>query len=362
MKKKSPLRRKKKSISKKNARHSKSKKISKLPVKRLFLSLFFIFTCYVIYLDFEVRSQFDGKKWSVPARVYARPLELYIGKPLSHDQFKFELNTAGYRLKDAELQPGHFRRNGDSYRIVVREFDFWDGHQPPRYIQIKIEEGFITEVLDFRDKANVDIVRLEPAVMGRIYPSHREDRMLVKLDDVPQHLIAALIAVEDRQFYSHYGVNPRAILRAMLANIRAGSVVQGGSTLTQQLVKNFFLNKKKTLVRKFNEAIMALLLEVHYEKDEILEAYLNEIYLGQDKKRAIHGFGLASRFYFDKPIYNLELSEIATLVAMVKGPSYYDPWRHKKRNLKRRNIVLSQMEQSGAITNYEAIKARSKPL
>jgi penicillin-binding protein 1B len=107
---------------------------------------------------------------------------------------------------------------------------------------------------------------------------------------------------------------------------------------------------------------MAILLELHYEKDEILEAYLNEIYLGQDKKRAIHGFGLASRFYFDKPVYNLDLSEIATLVAMVKGPSYYDPWRHKARNLKRRNIVLSQMEQSGAITNYQAINARSQPL
>lgn len=362
MKRKSTVRRKKKSASRKKNRRKQSKKFTNLPVKRILLALFIIFTCYVIYLDFEVRSQFDGKKWSVPARVYARPLELYIGKPLSHEQFKFELKTAGYRLKESDIKPGDYQRKGESYRVVVREFDFWDGHQPPRYIQIKIEDGFVTDVLDFRDKTEVDIVRLEPAVMGRIYPSHREDRMLVKLEDVPKNLIAALIAVEDRQFYSHYGVNPKAILRAMVANIKAGAVVQGGSTLTQQLVKNFFLTKKKSLVRKFNEAIMALLLEAHYEKGEILEAYLNEIYLGQDKKRAIHGFGLASRFYFDKPIYNLELAEIATLVAMVKGPSYYDPWRHKDRILRRRNIVLGQMEQAGAISNYQAINARSKPL
>lgn len=362
MKKKSPVRRKKKSSTKKNSRRKNNKKLNLLPYARYFFALLVVFICYVVYLDFDIRSQFDGKRWSVPARVYARPLELYIGKPLSHEQLDFELKTSGYRLNQNEIKTGAYQKKGDSYRIVIREFDFWDGHQPPRYIQVKLEDGFISEVIDFRDKTDIAVVRLEPSVMGRIYPSHREDRMLVKLDDVPEHLINALLAVEDRQFYSHFGINPKAILRAMYANIKAGSVVQGGSTLTQQLVKNFFLTKKKSLWRKFNEAIMALLLEVHYEKNDILEAYLNEIYLGQDKKRAIHGFGLASRFYFDKPIYNLELSEIATLVAMVKGPSYYDPWRHTNRTLKRRNTVLSLMQQQKSLTPYQAKLAKTKPL
>ena len=362
MKRKSPLRRKKKSASKKTTRRRKSKKKINFPFKRVFLSLLVIFSAYVIYLDFEVRTQFDGKRWSVPARVYARPLELYVGKPLTHEQIKFELKTSGYRVTEDDAKAGYYQKSGDSYRIVIREFDFWDGHQPPRYIEVKIEDGFVSAVNDFRDNTEIAVVRMEPAVMGRIYPSHREDRMLVKLDEVPEYLTTALLAVEDRQFYSHFGINPKAILRAMFANIKAGAVVQGGSTLTQQLVKNFFLSKKKTLVRKFNEAIMSLLLELHYEKDDILEAYLNEIYLGQDKKRAIHGFGLASRFYFDKPIYNLKLSEIATLIAMVKGPSYYDPWRHTKRILKRRNIVISLMEEQGALTNYQSITAKSKPL
>lgn len=361
MKRKSPVRRKKKTATKKNARRRHKNKKS-LPFLRIFLSFLLIFIFYVIYLDFEVRSQFDGKKWSVPARVYARPLELYIGKPLSHEQFNFELKTSGYRLSKNNIKTGYYQKRGDSYRLVIREFDFWDGHQPPRYIEVKLEDGFVSNVIDFRDQTDVAVVRLEPAIMGRIYPTHREDRLLVKLDDVPEDLTSALLAVEDREFYSHYGINPKAIVRAMFANIKAGAIVQGGSTLTQQLVKNFFLTKKKSLVRKFNEAIMALLLEIHYEKKDILEAYLNEIYLGQDKNRAIHGFGLASRFYFDKPVYNLTLSEITTLVAMVKGPSYYDPWRHNKRLIQRRNTVIGLMQKQGSITTYQAKVAQAKPL
>ncbi len=362
MKRKSPVRRKNKRVAKKSPRRQNNKKRQNLPVMRIFLSLLLIFIFYVIYLDFEVRSQFDGRKWSVPAKVYARPLELYIGKPLSHEQFNFELKTSGYRLTQNDTKTGYYQKKGNSYRIVIREFDFWDGHQPPRYVEIKIEDGFISNVTDFRDHTDIAVIRLEPSVMGRIYPSHREDRLLVKLNEVPEYLVSALLTVEDRQFYSHSGVNPKAIVRAMFANIKAGAVVQGGSTLTQQLVKNFFLNKKKTLVRKFNEAIMSLLLEMHYEKDEILQAYLNEIYLGQDKKRAIHGFGLASRFYFDKPVYKLELSEIATLVALVKGPSYYDPWRHKNRILNRRNMVIDLMQQQGSITAYQSKITKAEPL
>ena len=160
--------------------------------------------------------------------------------------------------------------------------------------------------------------------------------MLVKLDQVPQTVIDALIAVEDRRFYSHHGVDLKGITRALVAMAKGGQI-QGGSTITQQLVKNFYLSSERTIQRKLVEMVMALLLEVHYSKEEILETYLNEVYLGQDGNRAIHGFGLASHFFFDKPVSQLELQDAALLVGMLKGPSYYNPRTQPQRARQRRN-------------------------
>lgn len=360
---------KRKSLFTRKHRHGKSRRKrdrQHLPLLQrrgfqVLLGLLLIFTGYVVYLDFEVRDKFSGKRWSLPAQVYARPLELYVGKPLSSKQLEYELVQGGYRYTTGELDSGNYTKNHSQYRIITHAFSFWDGHQPPRYIQVAIENDFVTELSDFRDQTEISVIRLEPMVVGRIYPAQKEDRLLVKLEEVPEEMLKALIAVEDRDFYQHFGINPKAILRAMWANLRAGSFVQGGSTLTQQLVKNFFLTQERSLWRKLNEVMMALLLEIHYEKNEILEAYLNEIYLGQDKKRAIHGFGLASRFYFDKPVYKLSLPEMATLVALVRGPSYYDPWKHKQRLLLRRNKVLDIMMQQGAISASQgALAQRAK--
>ena len=154
------------------------------------------------------------------------------------------------------------------------------------------------------------------------------------MEDVPQALIDGLIANEDRQFYSHFGVNPLGIARAMISNVRAGRVVQGGSTLTQQLVKNYYLSSEQTLERKVKEAIMSMLLELHYSKNEILQAYINEVYLSQAGNRAIHGFGLASHYFFARPLQELELNQIATLIAVNNGPSKYNPIRNPNNALK----------------------------
>ncbi|CAN0254446.1 unnamed protein product, partial [Chrysoparadoxa australica] len=200
--------------------------------------------------------------------------------------------------------------------------------------------------------------RHDPMLIGSIYPAGKgEDRILVKLGEVPPMLPAGLIMVEDRNFMDHFGVSPKAILRAAVANLRAGGVVQGGSTITQQLVKNFYLTNQQTLVRKAKEAMMAILLDAHYDKEAILEAYLNEVYLGQEGGRAIHGFGLASYFYFAKPVEELQAHEIALLVAMVKGPSYYDPRRHPDRAESRRNLVLDIFEESGFLDSEAAVAA-----
>jgi len=175
-------------------------------------------------------------------------------------------------------------------------------------------------------------------------------------------LITGLQAVEDRQFKHHHGVAPRSIARAFLANIKAGQAVQGGSTLTQQLVKNYFLSNERTLVRKANEAIMAVLLEWHYDKAQILEAYINEIFLGQQGKHAIHGFGRASEFYFDRSLQDLQPQQIALLVGIVRGASLYNPRRNPERALQRRNQVLDIFGTTDLLTEKEVKAAKGRPL
>jgi penicillin-binding protein 1B len=320
------------------------------------------FVAYIVYLDVSIRTQFEGKRWSIPARVYARPLELYAGAPLSADQFENELLVLNYNKTNIPSRPGSYWRNGDNFYVVTRDFIFWDGAEPSVPMRVEFHRRRVLDVEHGKNGQDLPLVRFDPAIIGRIYPSHTEDRVLVQLEEVPPLLVKALLLVEDRHFYEHGGISLRSIARAFIANLRAGGTVQGGSTLTQQLVKNFFLSNERTLTRKLNEAIMALLLEYHYDKDEILEAYLNEIFLGQDGRRAIHGFGLASHFYFGKSISDLNPQEIALLVAMVKGASYYSPRRFVKRATDRRNLVLDLLAEEGLLSEHELVTAKSKGL
>ena len=313
---------------------------------------------YILYLDFSIRQQFEGKRWELPARVYARPLELFSGQDLQINDVVRELRAIGYQRRSNTRQPGSYWPVGNELYLVTREFAFWDGIEPSRRLLLRFDNSKFSSLSEQDSGKDLDIVRLEPMLIGGIYPSHNEDRLLVQLEDVPPLLVKALIAVEDKNFYQHHGVAPSAIARALWANIRAGKTVQGGSTLTQQLVKNFFLSPERSLRRKLNEAIMSLLLELHYDKDEILEAYLNEVYLGQSGKRGVHGFDLASRHYFGRHINEIDLSQMALLVAVIKGPSYYEPRRHPKRALKRRNLVLSLMKEQGLIKKSAYEKAR----
>ncbi len=315
---------------------------------------------YVFYLDVNVRSQFEGKRWAVPASVYARPLELYPGMKLTRRQLLEELQALGYQQSSSVDGVGSFKVHGRHVTLATRPFRFWDGRELSRYVELSFDNSTLAGIRDARSSQPLSLVRLEPRLIAKIYPGHNEDRILVRLEQVPQALITALLATEDRNFYQHHGIAPRSILRAAWVNLRAGRTVQGGSTLTQQLVKNFYLTNERTLWRKINEAIMALLLEFHYGKDEILEAYLNEIYLGQDGQRSIHGFGLAARFYFGRPLQELSLSQLAMLVGMVKGPSYYDPRRHPERAVARRNLVLHTLAEMDLIDESQLQTATGK--
>ena len=320
-------------------------------------------TAYAFFLNEIIKNRFEGRRWAIPARVYARPLELYPGKKLQPRLLEMELQLAGYRQTATPSSPGSYFRSGDTFLITTREFDFGEGEKEPSVkLAVECVGDTVVTIKENNSRKQLQLVRVDPPLIGSFLPRESEDRVLLKREELPETFIKSLMAVEDRNFYDHHGVDPRGILRAAWVNIRSGSTVQGGSTLTQQLVKNFFLTNKRSFWRKFNEAIMALLLDWHYDKDEILTAYANEIFLGQDGERAIHGFGLASQFYFQRSIEHLDFSQTALLVGMVKGPSYYDPRRHPERCLKRRQMVLQVMRDTGIITDNEFRTAASAPL
>ena len=317
-------------------------------------------SAYALWLDYRIRDEFQGMRWAVPARVFARPLELTPGARLTADAIEAELELAGYRRVRSAFRPASFERDGGRVRLVTREFRFPDGTAPSRRVTVSVSEGRITEVMvGGEPRARV---RVDPAEIARVYPEHREDRVLLRLDDVPAAFVAILLEVEDRRFYRHLGIDPLGIARAAWANLRAGRTVQGGSTLTQQLARNFFLSADRTLTRKLNEALIALLLERRYTKHELLEGYLNEVYLGQRGAHAIHGFGRAAHYYFGRALADLDLDEMALLAGMVRGPSYYDPRRHPERAKRRRDRVIDRIEAQNIASPEAAARARSEPL
>jgi penicillin-binding protein 1B len=317
---------------------------------------------YVSLLDVKIREQFEGKRWALPARVYARPLELYTGMRLSPTRLIEELTELGYRATEHTSEPGQYERNSNEILIKTRAFRFWDAKEAVRLVRVEFSGETITSINELHPYRNLVLLRLEPQLIGKIYPNHHEDRILVPFQEVPKDLVDALIAMEDRDFYDHYGISIRGIARAFIANLRAGSWVQGGSTLTQQLVKNFYLTNERTFIRKINEAIMSLLLEWHYSKEQILEAYLNEVFLGQDGKRAIHGMGMAARFYFGRPLEELKLPELTLLVSLIRGASVYNPRKNSQSALDRRNLVLDKMAELELLTLREAEIAKTAPL
>ena len=320
------------------------------------------FGLYVLRLDGLIREKFDGKRWSLPAVVYARPLELYAGLAFSPQMLEDELQLAGYRKDSDDSSPGGYSRQGDTIHVVSRDFQYPSGPEKSERMTVRFAADRVQTIERTGTAEPLDLIRIDPARIGSFHPVEHEDRLLLQRVELPDLLIKTLLVVEDQHFFEHRGVSPSSILRALLANLRAGSTVQGGSTLSQQLVKNFYLSNERTLLRKVNEAIMALLLELHYSKDEILTAYANEIFLGQDGGRAVHGFGLASQFYFRRDLADLSAEQIALLVGIIKGPTFFDPRKKPDDCLARRNLVLGIMHSHGIINEAEHRQATAAPL
>jgi len=314
----------------------------------------------VIYLDARITATFSDKMWELPAKVFARPLELFEGARLTPDDLAYELQVLGYRKVRNPQSPGQYASFKNRFDVYTRGFVFPQDRELARRVRVTFEGQRVLSLTS--GNAAVDLMRLDPVQIGGIYPQHGEDRILVKLENIPDTLRDGLLAVEDRRFYEHWGISLSGIARAAISNLRSGRVVAGGSTITQQLVKNYYLTPERTLVRKLVEVLMALLLELHYEKDQILESYINEVYLGQEGPRAIHGFALAARHYFDTPLDQLSLHHQALLIGMIKGPSLYNPLRNPQRAIERRNVVLTVMAEQGVISPEHAAVARAMPL
>ncbi|WP_020587875.1 penicillin-binding protein 1B [Desulfobacter curvatus] len=318
---------------------------------------------YAYLINHQVAQRFKDRLWDIPAKVYARPMTLYPGLPLSVKSLGQELDLMGYRRVSTQAQltvPGTYASYQGRFVLNCRPFNFGTQSRPVRRIELIISRGRVTD-LKSSDRT-ADMEQLDPVLIGQFYPSSMEDRVLVNTEGIPALLKKTIVAVEDKNFYSHYGIDFKSIFRAIVVNIREGRFTQGASTLTQQLAKNFFLSPEKTLKRKLSEAFVAAAIERQFTKEEILEAYINEVYLGQDGARAIHGFGLAAQFYFGKSLELLSPGETALLVGMLKGPSVYNPRIHTERATARRNTVLGLMADQKLISSSQLTKLLGSPL
>ena len=322
--------------------------------KRQILIIVIIFTAATVaVLDYRVTSKLDGVLWTIPAKIYSRPLELAEGIYLNKDNLIKELEMLSYERVKNPLQPGEFKFSKDDLKIFLR--GYLDQRSGIFNINFNASEiKGITNQLGISE----DLIKLEPTVIGGMYPSHMEDRVLLNWPEVPPILVDTILAVEDQDFFNHYGISLKSISRAFLRNVQAGEVEQGGSTITQQLAKSLFFSSEQTLRRKVLEAIASLIIEFRYSKEEVLLAYINDVFLAQSGKRAIHGFGMGAQHFFGTSIQNLSTDQVALLVGMLKGPSFYNPRRNPNNATKRRNLVLRVLNTSNKISDssFETLK------
>lgn len=317
---------------------------------------------YGIYLDGKIRAKMDGQIWQLPAEVYSRIESISVSDQLSLEQTKLILIQNGYRLVSEIFTPGDFKIDNNTLVLLRRAFPFPENPEAQRVLRLRFLNDKLTLIEDLVRGKVIDEFRLDPKLIAMLHSDNDEERQALRLQNYPSLLIDTLILTEDKRFFEHSGISPLSIVRALITNYQAGKTVQGASTLTQQLVKNLFLTSEKSFQRKINEALMSLILDARYDKNRILETYLNEIYLGQNGSYQIHGFALASQFYFGRPVQEISLSQMALLVGMAKGASLYNPWRNPKAALERRNVVLKVLLDHQKITQAEYNLLITQPL
>jgi len=326
-------------------------------------TLFVLFVLLAIYVYRQSVSTFEVRRLSLPTRIYADYTPLKAGVTMSGDDLAERLERLGYRQADSLKQAGEFVAGKGTLDVYTRNFKHQTGDYPSQPVRITFRGGVIESVVALQQAGgNIENAALEPELLTSILSDQLENRRPVTLDQVPKSLQDAVVVTEDVRFWHHPGVDTLGVLRALFRNVKAGGVVEGGSTLTQQLVKNYYLTSEKTGKRKVVEAFMAVILDAKYSKREILEAYLNDIYLGRNRSISILGVGEAARFYFGKPVSELTVAESALLAGMIRSPNNYSPFNRPDLAMNRRSTVLGLMLRNKKIDQAAYDAAMKVPL
>jgi penicillin-binding protein 1B len=331
-----------------------------------FLCIGILFMSVFAYLYFKYERVVDrrmaGGIFSNAAKIYARPRVVAVGEKLDPADVASELRRAGYAEggSDGGAGVGHYSLTRGGIQIVPGPQSFHASNTA----MIRFGGGKIASITESGDQSqNLQAYELEPQLVTALFEGQdRSKRELIKFEDIPPVLVNAVLAIEDRRFFQHGGVNYFRLAEAAVVDVREGRHGQGGSTLTMQLSRGFFLSPEKTFKRKLTEMLIAIELEQKFSKQRIFQMYANQVYLGQRGSFTINGFGEAAHAYFNKDVKNLSLPEAALLAGMIQRPNYLSPYKYPKRALERRNLVLDSMVETGAITRDEAERAKAAPL
>ncbi len=337
-------------------------KKSRLPGRKTILLFSFLFLAavavfgawYVKYLEGVVTAKFDSRKWPLPSKIYSDTYLLYSGMNLRREDLSEKLRRLGYRETRSGLNAkGEYHFSKSDVEIYLHDFGYPTESFTGFPIRLSFQGLALTRMENIESGQDIFSLEIEPELIAGLYDHIWEERKLVNLAEVPPLVVRAILVIEDERFYRHRGIDPIAILRASWANLRSGGVVQGGSTLTQQLMKNFFLTDERKMSRKIKEAVMALIAERKYSKEEILENYLNQIYLGQKGSQGIFGISEAARFYFSKELSQLTVGETALLAGLIRAPNRYSPYRSVDAAKQRRNVALGRMLEEKLISRSQ---------
>ncbi|MEO8216133.1 MAG: PBP1A family penicillin-binding protein [Acidobacteriota bacterium] len=326
------------------------------------ISLAILLIVVSLWVYSQAVKSFEVRRVSLPTRIFTDAYPLRAGRELTKDDLAEKLKRLGYRENGAVDQAGTYAVDGDSFRIFLRAFEYPGGAHKAEPVTVELSDGAIASVVSLKTPHPVETAALEPELLTSILGDQLENRRPITLDQVPEDLTDAVVVTEDIRFWQHPGVDPIGIVRAGFRNLRAGGVAEGGSTLTQQLVKNYYLTNERTMKRKVVEAFMAVILDAKYSKREILEAYLNDIYLGRNRSISVLGVGEAAHFYFGKPVSELKPAEAALIAGMIRSPNNYSPFNNPERARARRATVLGLMLKNEKITEKEYEVAMNTPL